>query len=154
MAAVKDSNSRTKMGDDVSAQLAPDLRRALTREILEQISSAEGCTPGQDLDPRNGPFVWCGSQFNTDLAAAADAELQQDTSMDTDESLIDMPASPMYRMLRDQFIQEACAQSEYAFMGLVWRAYLAGRLSPDRFNIRPEAERQLKRHEQHLSSKN
>jgi hypothetical protein len=67
----------------------------------------------------------------------------------------DIVYSSEYLKLRQTFVAEALG-SEFALSTLVWRAYNAGRLSPDRLDpddayVRKERhrERQL-RHQEHL----
>jgi hypothetical protein len=96
-------------------------------------------------------FVWGATQVNLDLAQAALCEMEGDIAADnSDNGIFDFCRSPMYWKLRTEFLKDAVNESDESFLYLVWRAYNAGRLSPDRIVPRTKAERLRERLRQYL----
>ena len=155
MATKKTSkNSALKL---VSATTATN-REVIIREFLDRISfeetpdpptSSEKCA---DLlghaDLLNNYFACGASQFNADLALAAQCEYEGDVQSD-DDTFVDICFSSEYLKLKRTFVETALGNS-YALTELVWRAYNAGRLSPDRLypdsaSVRSERQRRAER---------
>ena len=155
MATKKTSkNSALKL---VSATTATN-REVIIREFLDRISfeetpdpptSSEKCAdlPGH-ADLLNNYFACGASQFNADLALAAQCEYEGDVQSD-DDTFVDICFSSEYLKLKRTFVETALGNS-YALTELVWRAYNAGRLSPDRLypdsaSVRSERQRRAER---------
>jgi hypothetical protein len=82
---------------------------------------------------------------------AAHCELEEDFAIDdcADSGAWDLLASPMYWQLRQTFVEAGSDGSGYAFLEAIWRAYNAGRLSPNRLTPDSEemrSERSMRRH--------
>ncbi len=132
---------RTKTGK------TPD-GNAIIREFLDGISI--------DREPvfnrkHASPFALGASQVNADLALAAQCESEGDIGIEDDE-YIDFLLSSEYQTLQSTFIEEV-QNDVYALVNLVWRAYNAGRLSPDRLEpdsayVRKERRRRADLHQQ------
>ncbi|WP_158792448.1 hypothetical protein [Granulicella sp. L60] len=86
-------------------------------------------------------FLWGAYQENTDLALAAECESENDINIDGPEPIFNLTRCPMYWKLRQQFVKDAASGDEHSFLYAIWRAYNAGRLSPDRLTPRTPAER-------------
>jgi hypothetical protein len=126
----------------------------LFRDFLMKISSQnyteerEFPEPWED-EKQNGSeehfgnhFLWGAYQENTDLALAAECESENDINIDGPEPIFNFTRCPMYWKLRQQFVKDAASGDEHSFLYAIWRAYNAGRLSPDRLAPRTPAERQ------------
>ncbi len=90
-------------------------------------------------------FVYGGTQVNADLAALAACE--QKLLIDfggAQPNGFDMLRSPMFWNLRQSFVESAAAGDSFAFADAVYRAYMAGRISPDRLLL-PEGSCQVSR---------
>jgi hypothetical protein len=118
--------------------LSSEQRKAIAREVLLEISSAKAdCPesrndcPNEDCSFIGNHFAWGASQVNIDLAIAAQCESTEDI-YPGDESFCTLLRSPEYWKLRQTFIEEAESGNSYALLMIVWRAYNAGLVSPDR----------------------
>lgn len=89
-------------------------------------------------------FAWRGSQVNTDLALAAQCELEGDVYTE-DDTYFDFYSSSEYLNLRRTFLDDARKAHTNALVKVVWRAYNAGRLSPDRLSPDSSETRFLRR---------
>jgi hypothetical protein len=98
------------------------------REILLAVSSARPY-----VKPEDDPFLWGSATVNTDLAQAAQCELDGTVNEDEGSGYFELVRSPMYWKLRDAFVEAAEQGNRYAFVRAVWRAYNAGLMSPNRF---------------------
>jgi hypothetical protein len=118
-------------------------RRDIERSILSLISSARSCADDEPGD--EDPLLLASSQINTDFVVAAQFERDEYLSIDNmDQGFFDLFRSPTYWKLRETFVEDAARGDEYAFMTAIWRAYNAGRVSPDRF-ISPSRQQRKKR---------
>jgi len=100
-------------------------------------------------------FAWGSSQINTDLALAAQCEFEEDIYLE-DENFFDLLRSPMYRNLRQTFMEDAETGDSRALLNVVWRAYNAGLVSPDRLvpdTNEVRSERRMRRNEAKASHK-
>jgi len=138
--------------------VAATTREDIIREFLDKISfeetpdpptSSEKCAdlPGH-ADLLNNYFACGASQFNADLALAAQCEYEGDVQSD-DDTFVDICFLSEYLKLKRTFVETALGNS-YALTELVWRAYNAGRLSPDRLypdsaSVRSERQRRAER---------
>jgi hypothetical protein len=116
--------------------LSSEQRMAIAREVLLEFSSAQAndCPTVRGEGPDNtigNHFVWSSSQINTDLAIAAQCEFEEDIYLE-DEDFFDLYRSPMYWNLRQTFMQDAEKGYSGSLLNVVWRAYKAGLVSPDR----------------------
>jgi hypothetical protein len=143
--------------------LSPEQRMAIAREVLLEISSAKAddCPmsqndcPDEDCSYIGNHFAWGASQVNTDLAIAAQCEMGEDIYL-TDGSFCDLLRSSEYWKLRQTFLEDAEDGDSHALLAIVWRAYNAGLVSPDRLIPDSRGERQeraLRRHEMRRASK-
>jgi hypothetical protein len=90
-------------------------------------------------------FLWGAYQENTDLAIAAECEAEDDISIDGPDPIFNLTRCPMYWKLRQQFVKDAASGDEHSFLYAIWRAYNAGRLSPERLVPRTPEERRSER---------
>jgi hypothetical protein len=108
-------------------------------EILELLRGI--CLEPQNCPKKGGPgvqpgdyltgnhFAFNASQANTDLARAAQSELEKDIYTE-DENYYDLACSSEFQKLQQTFVEEVqMGTGEYALLNLVWRAYNAGLLS-------------------------
>jgi hypothetical protein len=113
--------------------LSPDQRAAIVRELLIEISSATlDCPTDAEEEDGINHFTWGSSQVNTDLALAADCEYAGDLYVE-DPNFYDLMQSPMYLNLVKTFVEDAEGGDSCALLKVIWRAYNAGRVSPERF---------------------
>jgi hypothetical protein len=159
----KTDKTKTSTAKDAACEAAARIEqtRAIAesqfRELLMNISSAKYGEEPEFPEPWEGEshgaehwgnhFVWGSTQVNSDLALAAQCELEEDiTADDPDDGIFEFCRSPMFWKLRQQFVKEATEGGSHAFIHLVWRCYSAGRLSPDRLAPRtPEQRRSYRR---------
>jgi hypothetical protein len=102
--------------------------RSAAREILLAVSSARPY-----IKPEEDPFLWGAEKINTDLALAAQFELDGTANDDEGSGYFELLRSPMFWKLRDAFVEAAGEGDRFAFVRAVWRAYNAGLVSPNRF---------------------
>jgi hypothetical protein len=96
-------------------------------------------------------FVWGASQVNADLAIVAQCESEEDI-FETDDVFCDLLRSSEYWKLRQTFIEG----NSYALVAIVWRAYNAGRVSPDRLipaSVEERRTRWMRKNEMRRASK-
>lgn len=127
-------------------------RKEIDIELLRRISSARSLgdpnNPDYEEIPDQNitPFLFGASQVTLDLAMAAQCEA--DGILDSDDKeFFDLFRSPLYWTARETFVRDAADGNTYAMLFLVWRAYNAGRLSPNRLEPSPrrkqDSERQV-----------
>jgi len=140
--ALKQTPKTPKTPSKTPKLLTQSNRKAIIREVLSEIykdDMAEPCPkPGDHLyNPDdefliNNHFAWGSSQVNTDLAMAAQCEAVEFVT-DEGDTFYDLYGSTEYQKLMQTFREEAEAEPRVdALTHLVWRAYNAGRLSPER----------------------
>jgi hypothetical protein len=133
-------------------------RENILREFLAKISMEETPNPPTSVEQSkdlpgyaellNNYFACGASQFNADLALAAKCECEGDVQAD-DDTFVDICFSSEYLKLKRTFVETALGHG-YALTEVVWRAYNAGRLSPERLypdsdSIRAERHRRAER---------
>jgi hypothetical protein len=115
--------------------LSPEQRSEIERELLLQISHAMQEDPptdfGEEFRHMTNLFSYGSSQVNTDLTMAAAYEFEGDI-YEEDPTFYHLMQSPMYLKLVKTFIAAAENGNSIAVLMLVWRAYNAGRSSPER----------------------
>jgi hypothetical protein len=115
--------------------LSPEQRSEIERELLLRISAATQEDPpttlGEDFRHMTNLFAYGSSQVNTDLTMAAALEFDGDL-FEEDPTFYHLMQSPMYLKLVKTFIAAAEDGDSIAVLMLVWRAYNAGRSSPER----------------------
>jgi hypothetical protein len=142
--------------------ISPEQRKAIGREILLEVTSAQcdDCPMsykdlgGISRDVVGNHFAWGSSQINTDLALAAQCEFEEDIFIE-DDTFFDLHRSPMYRYLRKTFMEDAERGDSRALLNLVWRAYNAGLVSPDRLipdSKQVRQDRRLRKHEREAAA--
>jgi hypothetical protein len=129
-------NSALKLVPETAATNREDI----IREFLDGISLEETPNPPKSVEENtslpghadllNNYFACGASQFNADLALAAQCESEGDMQSD-DDTFVDICFSSEYLKLKRTFVENALGNG-YALTELVWRAYNAGRLSPER----------------------
>jgi hypothetical protein len=113
-------------------------REVIIREFLKIVWAVPLSTSKEGMaDFQNNPFAWGASQVNTDLALAAHCELERDFQFE-DDDFFNFFWSSEFQKLQQTFKEEVETEESYALVGLVWRAYKAGRLSPER--LEPDSE--------------
>jgi hypothetical protein len=136
---------RTKTGK------TPD-EKAIIRAFLNKISIyLESCPKEGKSELENNPFAWSASQVNTDLALTALCEAEGDIGIE-DDNYWDFCWSSEYQKLQETFKAEVEDGDTFALLNMVWRAYNAGRLSPERLepdSAHVRVERHRRRHLQH-----
>jgi hypothetical protein len=132
---------RTKAGK-------PAGREAIIRQFLDGICAEliDSAQMRSHLMPdvENNPFAYSASQLNSDLALAALCESEGDISIEVDEYW-DFFWSSEYQKLQRTFRKDVEARDENALVNLAWRAYSAGRLSPERL-VPDSADSRAERH--------
>jgi hypothetical protein len=124
-------------GPEINFHLMSDkLRKTITRMILNDASEAREDTLADYVAKQypelvGNPFAWSASQFNTDLALAAQCELTGDIYFG-DELLFEILRSPTYWNARQSWMADAEKGDPYALVNFAWRVYYAGILSPKR----------------------
>jgi len=119
--------------------LDTECRKIVARDVLHEISSAmlDDCPKSQKDCPHEDDsfignhFAWGASQINTDLAIAAQCEFEEDVYPE-DENFFDLYRSSEYVRLRRTFLEDAEGGHSDALLKIVWRAYNAGLVSPNR----------------------
>jgi hypothetical protein len=101
------------------------------REFLNRISiDLESCPKHEKSELKDNHFAWGASQVNTDLALAAQCESEGDIGIE-DDNYFDFFRSSEYQKLQRTFKEEV-EDDASALVNMVWRAYNAGLLSPER----------------------
>jgi hypothetical protein len=90
----------------------------VAHEILLAVSSARPY-----VKPEDDPFLWGSARVNTDLAQAAQSDLDGTVNEDEGNRYFELVRSPMYWKLRDAFVEAAAQGNRYAFARAMWRAY-------------------------------
>jgi hypothetical protein len=135
----------------------PSDREAIIQEVLDAISFGDCAeTPETERESSsdlwgddflvNNHFAYNASQVNADLAQAALCELSHDFGV-TDSNSQDFYGSSEYEKLRQTFLDGLKANlrsktgHEDILLSVVYRAYNAGRLCPERLDPRSEYAR-------------
>lgn len=142
---------------------APSSRDVLFTEFLMKISSENYSEEREFPEPWKGEeegykhdehfgnhFLWGAYQENSDLAKVAECESENDINIDGPDPVYNLTRCPMYWKLRQQFVKDAASGNEHSFLYAIWRAYNAGRISPDRLVPRTPNERLSERMRTHL----
>jgi hypothetical protein len=162
MATKKTSSKNSALKQAPKTPAPTQTREDIIREFLKIVSVDLESWPKQGrYKLQNNPFAWGASQFNTDLALAAQCESERDIHLD-DDDYYDFFLSSEFQRLQQTFKEELEGCEDYPLVNLVWRAYKAGRLSTDRLepdsgHVRRERARERdywdKEHEKVMAAK-
>jgi len=111
-------------------------RREIEKAFISEISGYQSNWKSADSEKSvyGSQFLHTASQINADFTIAAQCEFEKDFCLeDPDPDFCDLCRSVMYWKLRETFIEDALQGDATAFATAIWRAYNAGRVSPDRF---------------------